>query len=78
MKFLRSLVRRRFAGEPVVALRNVGHFQANRQSALKLSIHCFLEIFLRHNISLLSRHASEGVTKRILSKKVKQKKNLTT
>ena len=45
MKFLRSLVRRRFAGEPVVVLRNVGHFQANRQSVLKLSIHCFLEIF---------------------------------
>ena len=37
MKFLPALVRRRFAGEPVV----VGHSQANRQSILKLSTHCF-------------------------------------
>ena len=33
----RALVRRRFSGEPVV----VGHSQANRQSILKLSTHCF-------------------------------------
>ena len=47
----RALVRRRFSGEPVV----VGHSQANRQSILKLSTHCFLlrDIFLRHTISLL-------------------------
>ena len=37
MKFLRALVRRRFAGEPVA----VGHSQANRQSILKLSTHFF-------------------------------------
>ena len=34
----RALVRRRFSGEPVV----VGHSQANRQSILKLSTHCFV------------------------------------
>ena len=47
----RALVRRRFSGEPVV----VGHSQANRQSVLKPSTHCFLlrDIFLRHTISLL-------------------------
>ena len=33
----RALVRRRFSGEPVV----VGHSQANRQSILKFSTHCF-------------------------------------
>ena len=33
----RALVRRRFSGEPVL----VGHSQANRQSILKLSTHCF-------------------------------------
>ena len=37
MKSLCALVRRRFTGEPVV----VGHSQANRQSILKLSAHCF-------------------------------------
>ena len=60
MKFLRALVRRRFSGEPVL----VGYSQANRQSILKVSTHCsFLwrDIFLRHTISLLSSHDTEGV-----------------
>ena len=72
----RALVRRRFSGEPVV----VGHSQANRQSILKLSTHCFLlrDIFLRHTISLLSCHASEGVTNWLIPSKHLKYKNLKT
>ena len=72
-----ALVRRRFSGEPVV----VGHSQANKQSILKLSTHCFLlrDIFLRHTISLLSCHASEGVTNWLIpSKNLKYKNPLRT
>ena len=74
----RALVRRRFSGEPVV----VGHSQANRQSILKLSTHCFFlllrDIFLRHTISLLSCHASEGVTNWLIPSKNLKYKNLKT